>query len=542
MCDRRTRTFYWIAVATGVIAGALSAAPAYWVAKLIDALATREGGVVYFVAALLASHAGARLAGTGRHFFYGRAEARRRVALMVHLAERVLRARVRSNEQRASPAPIIESADSGARMFSQHASFGVLPAFAELFAALWVLAGLQTPMIACLFAATGIAYAAAFARSASALKQAAGPMLNTRAKAGARLIETLYHVEALKLATAEADAVRRLVGSFRRAERLENLLNGRRALSDLAAGAVFVAGLSVLLLTVLVETGRGAMGAGEAALVLIYCAQISRPLEMIGLAWRDLAQAQSALARAMQLDAQPQETQAARVAPARVGGGAAEEREFAIVLEDFALLDPDGGPMFEPLNFSVGYGDTYVIAGASGAGKTSMMRLLAGFEVKARGRVLIGDIPIADLASDTLRRQIAFCPQEPCVIEADARANLSLGVDSFDAQKAGEILSDLGLSTRLSTRQADLGFAGRRLSGGERARLALARALLRGADILVLDEPSAALDSATESAMMRAVRRHAPHAALILFTHSEQLHAAADHVVKLTPFGCGSTA
>ena len=154
-------------------------------------------------------------------------------------------------------------------------------------------------------------------------------------------------------------------------------------------------------------------------------------------------------------------------------------------------------------------GETVALVGPTGAGKTTAAHLLLRFLEPDAGRLLVDDLPLAALTPEAWRARVAWVPQHPRLFHGTLRENLLLGRPDATEHALGRALelAHLAELVRELPRglETPLGEGGERLSGGEAQRVALARAFLRDAPVLVLDEPTAQLDLATEARVVEAV-------------------------------------
>lgn len=192
------------------------------------------------------------------------------------------------------------------------------------------------------------------------------------------------------------------------------------------------------------------------------------------------------------------------------------------------------------ISFEAGLGDTIAFVGPSGSGKSTLVKLLVGLYTPVEGTIYIDDVPVHELRYNPVRRQIGFVTQDPQLFSGSIRENLLfVKPDATDEEMYGVLrkASALGLLERagkgLDTR---LGESGLRVSGGERQRLSIARALLRSLRLFIFDEATSALDSITEQEITAAVRDVSANREhmVILIAHrlSTILHADTIHVLE----------
>jgi len=196
-----------------------------------------------------------------------------------------------------------------------------------------------------------------------------------------------------------------------------------------------------------------------------------------------------------------------------------------------------GQPVLRGVSFKLPAGTFAALVGATGAGKTTIARLLLRFVDPDAGSILVGETPLVDLDPEAWRARVAWVPQAPHLFHGTVADNLRLArpgatsaelAAALEAAQAAAFVSDLpdGPDT-------PIGEGGIRLSGGERQRLAIARALLRDAPLLVLDEPTAHLDRDSEAAVAATIERLAGPRTVLVITHRLTLAETADRVAVL---------
>jgi putative ABC transport system ATP-binding protein len=199
-----------------------------------------------------------------------------------------------------------------------------------------------------------------------------------------------------------------------------------------------------------------------------------------------------------------------------------------IETEDLAV-ERGGRVLARGVELVVRAGEVVALVGPSGVGKSSLLRCLVRLDEPAGGRVLVDGTDARELEPCALRRRVGLVTQAPVMLEGDVRANLAYGLAEPDQAALRESLAATGLEAAFLDRTA------RELSGGEAARVAVARALARDPVALLLDEPTAALDSAAAGAIEALVRDLAARGlGILLVTHDEaQAERVADGRVTL---------
>ena len=182
-------------------------------------------------------------------------------------------------------------------------------------------------------------------------------------------------------------------------------------------------------------------------------------------------------------------------------------------------------------------GSLTALVGESGSGKTTLARLLLGLARPEAGRILVNGVDLAGRAGPAWRARIAWVAQQPFIFSGSLRANLLLGCPAATDAEIGAALVAAAATDFVEHLPAGLdtllGDRGAGLSGGELRRLALARAFLRQADLVVLDEPTAGLDAANEQLVAEALQRLAKKRTVLVISHRETTVRAAQQVAVM---------
>ncbi|MFF7161537.1 thiol reductant ABC exporter subunit CydD [Streptomyces sp. NPDC008086] len=326
-------------------------------------------------------------------------------------------------------------------------------------------------------------------------------------------------------AKAQAESIRRITGEYRRA----TMRTLRIAfISSFALELLSTLSVALVAVTIGMRLVHGDMHLYDGLVILVLAPEAYLPLRQVGAQYHAAAEGLSAAEEIFEVLETP--------VPA---SGTATVPTGAVSFEGVAVRYP-GRPVdaVSGASFAVEPGETVALVGPSGAGKSTLLNVLLGFVRPTEGRVLVGGADLAELDLDEWRSRIAWVPQRPHLYAGTIAENVRLARPAADDAAVRRALVDAGALAFVDALPQGvdtvLGEDGAGLSAGQRQRLALARAFLADRPVLLLDEPTAALDGATEAEVVEAVRRLAVGRTVLLVVHRPALLGVADRVVRLT--------
>ncbi|MCK2032808.1 thiol reductant ABC exporter subunit CydC [Microbacterium sp. KSW4-4] len=207
----------------------------------------------------------------------------------------------------------------------------------------------------------------------------------------------------------------------------------------------------------------------------------------------------------------------------------------ALTLRGATAHWPGGAPALTGVDLDLAPGERVLVSGASGAGKSSLAAALVGF-LRVDGEYRVGDLEAASLSGPSLRRVVGLCEQRPQLFDEDVRQNLLFARDTATDEELLAVLDRVGLAAWVRERgglDARVGDRGALVSGGQAQRIALARALLRGFPVLVLDEPTAGVDPEASDALLRDLLQATGEQSVLLISHVAPPAGTVDRVVRI---------
>lgn len=329
-------------------------------------------------------------------------------------------------------------------------------------------------------------------------------------------------------AKAQAESIRKITDDYRRA----TMRTLRIAfLSSFALELLATLSVALVAVTIGMRLVHGELDLYTGLVILILAPEAYLPLRQVGAQYHAAAEGLAAAEEIFEV------LETSATGPA----GTAELPDgvpLRIEIEGIAVrYEGRGEDSPGPVSLTVGPGECVALTGPSGAGKSTLLQVLLGFVTPTAGRVRVAGVDLAELSQEHWRDRIAWVPQRPHLFAGTIAENVRLArTDASDGDVAAA-LKDAGawefVSALPNGAQTPLGEGGVGLSAGQRQRLALARAFLADRPVLLLDEPTAALDGETEAGIVDAVRRLSVGRTVLLVVHRPALLAVADRVVSM---------
>ncbi|HEV3320296.1 MAG TPA: thiol reductant ABC exporter subunit CydD [Solirubrobacteraceae bacterium] len=532
---RATRTFLFVSVALGSLGALLIVAQAWLLADVVArafiggrSLAQLRTPLTVLLTVVVARAVLAWAA----ELAASRSSARAKSQLRTALLERIpVLCTERSREQSTGELAVlatrgIDALDGYFSLYLPQLFLAVIVPVVVIAAVLsgdWISAAILAftiPLIPLFMALVGATTRERMDRQFQTLERLAGHFLD--------VVAGLPTLKVFGRARAQAAAIREIAERYRQAA-----MSTLRVtfLSSLILELVATIAVALVAVAIGLRLMDGHLDLRTALFALVLAPEAFLPLRRLGANYHASAEGMAAAERVFAVLETPS-------APTRAHTDVPDPAICDLTIDGLRVTYPGRSePAFADVSLTVSAGETLALVGPSGCGKSTLLSALLGLLRPDAGSIQVGEVELAELDPVQWRARLAWVPQRPHLFHASIADNVRLGRREASDEEVRAAIFNAGLADAVAKLPAGLdtilGDRGAGLSAGERQRLALARAFLRDAPLLLLDEPTAGLDGHTEQEIVRSIRRLAHGRTVVLVAHRPALVAMADRVFSL---------
>ena len=350
-------------------------------------------------------------------------------------------------------------------------------------------------------------------------------------EANSKAVDSLLNFETVKYFGNEELEARRFDASMARYETAAVRTYTTLGFLNSGQAIIFSVGMVACMLLAARDVALGVLTLGDFVMINAILIQLFMPLNFMGMVYREIKQGLIDMETMFALLKEPAEiADSPDAKPLRVKNG-------TIKFENVSFAYDAGRPILKDVSFEVPAGEMVAIVGASGAGKSTISRILFRFYELKEGKVTIDDQNIDDVTQSSLRAAIGMVPQDTVLFNDTIEYNIRYGRPDATEAEVREAARMAQIDTFIMTLpqgyDALVGERGLKLSGGEKQRVAIARTILKAPPILMLDEATSALDSHTEKEIQDALEQVARDRTSLVIAHRLSTVVHADNIIVL---------
>ena len=468
-----------------------------------------------------------------RWLLYGPIEQRlkRNVAMTVfrHLHELSMRFHI--GRKTGALSRIMDNGTRGVDNLLMATVFMILPLVTEIVIILVVLLAFFDFVFTAIILATFVLYSVALVIGSEWLRKHQRKAVVESAAAHGKAVDSLLNYETVKYFGNEDFVAGRYDDSLAKVERLTIKALTSRSVTGVIQVLILGIGLTGMILLAGNRIVAGTMEVFGFVLVNMYMLQIIRPLDRVGNLYRNIKQSFVDVEQMMGLlMEEPEVSDAPDAKP--LGGG-----EGKVEFRDVSFAYDIRRPLLDHVSFTVPAGRTIGIVGGSGAGKTTLGRLLFRFYDPSSGQVLVDGADLRTVQVEALRATVGVVPQDAVLFNDSLHYNIAFGHPDATREEV-EQAAKLAQIHEFSAGLPDgydtvVGERGLKLSGGEKQRVAIARAILKNPRIFLFDEATSALDSKTEREIQKSLRSVSKDTTTLIIAHRLSTVVHADEILVL---------
>ena len=425
---------------------------------------------------------------------------------------------------------------TGYRLVLTHFVLTFAPIATQLIGVASILLILGHSVFLLIIAGALVAYTIVFALGVAWIRSPARDVSAMSVTATGLMTDSIFNFEAVKYTGAEADVGQRYDKALTRVEEKWRQFYSRRARNGLLAAAVFGLALAFTVSYAYQGVQAETMTIGDFVMAVSFVLLTMGPIETLGYAIRDVAQGRAFIQELLSL---------LNETPEKDGiGTCVPETSItrgALAFEGVRFSYDGKRSIHDDISFHCAPGQSVALVGPSGCGKSSIVRLLFRFFDPNEGQIVLDGVPLSEWPIAALRREIAVVPQDTILLNDTIARNISLGCKGLRMEEiewAAELASIHDFIVALPDGYGTMvGERGLKLSGGEKQRIAIARAALKKPRIFVFDEATSALDTHTEQAILKNLIRVSQDVTSLFVAHRLSTIIHVDQILVLKD-GC----
>ena len=503
----------------------------------VDLISQDQNFVMSALFGILVAYAIARIAQQGfaelREFFFARVGQRaiRKVALKTFRHLHSLSLRFHLDRQTGGLSRAIERGIKGIEFLLNFMLFNILPTLAEIALVcviLWVVFDFWYAFV--VFITVGIYIVFTFAVTEWRMKFRRR-MNDMDSKANTRAIDSLLNYETVKYFGNEEHEAARFDRALRRYENAAVKSKTTLSLVNIGQGFIISIGLTLVMAMAGLDIESKNMTVGGFVMVNTYLLQLFIPLNFLGFVYREIRQSLTDMEAMFRLLDEKMEIHDSTVATVFETSGA------NLRFKDVHFSYKRERNILQGISFSVDRGKTVAIVGSSGAGKSTIARLLFRFYDVSSGKIEIDGRDIRDITQKNLRDIIGIVPQDAVLFNDSIYYNIAYGKPGASPTEVENAARSASIHDFIMTLpgayNTAVGERGLKLSGGEKQRIAIARTILKQPDIYLFDEATSALDSHTEKKIQASLNEISKNHATLIIAHRLSTIIEADKIIVL---------